>query len=394
MTVTMTTTDEQRDVPQALIGALFRHPEMLQPVMTDAGLAPHEVAMWARQVGAAPEIEKLAGWLSVGQQLDHYKPLLEVAGSHLRAGDLLEALPVFRWAYHVWRAAPGGDGKHHSDGAKLLALWGECLYRLNRPDDAQERWLHALTLVQDAETLVRLARTVERAGATQEYQAVLEEAMQCDLPGATALWQRWQRICETGGQGDTETRRHGDTETRRQGEDTCHATTWSGDAGREDAPGVAVLADVANLDQVCSDQYGVGRQLDYGRLLQAAGRHGPLQVKLAFVPDIPETLAIRQHLAQAGFQVDLKRPKRSAGRIVANADTAMAACAVRWASDPHVGRVELWTGDGDFLKVRDVIHQAWPDVVVVFRSFEVGTAAAIRQLEDAWEPIGPQYLQP
>ena len=66
---------------------------------------------------------------------------------------------------------------------------------------------------------------------------------------------------------------------------------------------------------------------------------------------------------------------------------------MRWASDPGIGRVELWTGDGDFLKVQEVIDQTWCDVAVVFRSFEVGTAVAIRRLGDGWEPIGPQYLQ-
>ena len=157
-------------------------------------------------------------------------------------------------------------------------------------------------------------------------------------------------------------------------------------------PAIAVMADVANLDMVCQDQYGAGRRLDYGRLLARARRHGPLQAPIAFVPDIPETLDVRRDLAHAGFEIDLKRPKRSHGRLVANADTAMAAAAVRWASDPQVGRVELWTGDGDFLKVREVVGEAWPDVAVTFRSFEVGTAGTIRRLGADWMSIGPEYL--
>lgn len=154
------------------------------------------------------------------------------------------------------------------------------------------------------------------------------------------------------------------------------------------------MADVANLDMVCRDQYGFGRRLDYGQLLRVAERLGPIRAKIAFVPDIPETLAVRQHLAQVGFEMDLKRPKRSNGRLVANADTAMAAAAVRWASDALTGRVELWTGDGDFLKVREVVAQTWPEVGVAFRSFEVGTAADIRRLGEDWIPIGSEYLQP
>jgi hypothetical protein len=331
--------------------------------------------MWARQVGAAPEIEKLAGWLSVGRQLGRYKPLLEVAGSHLRAGDLLEALPVFRWAYHVWRAAPLDSRKYRDDGLKLMTLWGECLYRLNLPTEAQKRWSRALTLIQDADSLTRLARTIERAGAAREYHALLDKARQLDLPGVARLWQRWQRI--TGAPVETPPVAAGPEHPQSV-----------------DSPGVAVMADVANLDLACGDQFGLGHRLDYGRLLQAAERHGPVRVKLAFVPDLPDTLAVRQHLRQVGFQIDLKRPKRSHGRIVANADTAMAAFAVRWASDPQIGRVELWTGDGDFLKVREAIHHAWTDVEVAFRSFEVVTAASIQRLEDAWEPIGPQYLRP
>jgi hypothetical protein len=153
------------------------------------------------------------------------------------------------------------------------------------------------------------------------------------------------------------------------------------------------MADVANLDLVCADQFGYGRRLEYGRLLRAAGRYGSVPVKIAFVPDMPETLAIREHLARVGFEIDLKRPKRSHGRLEANADTAMAAAAVRWATDAEVGRVELWTGDGDFLKVREVVGHARPEVTVAFRSFEVGTAAGIRRLGADWSPIGPGYLQ-
>ena len=378
MTQVKAAVDGQRDVPQALIHALFRYPEALQLVLDEAGLAPHEVAMWARQVGSAPEIEKLAGWLSVGWKSGHYKPLLEVASSHLRAGELLDALPVFRWAYRSWRAVPDASPKFRYDGVKLLALWGECLHRLNQPEEARKRWLWSLVLIQDADTLTRLARTIERTGAKDEYQAVLKEALQRGLPGAGALWQRWQRMATAG--------------VPEVLEAPASATAEPG-TPPPDAPGVAVMADVANLDMGCGDQYGFGRRLDYGRLLQAAEQRGRVQVKLAFVPDIPDTLAVREHLEQAGFELDLKRPKRSHGRIVANADTAMASFAVRWASDPQIGRVELWTGDGDFLKAREAINQAWPDVAVAFRSFEGGTATGIRRLGDAWSPIGPQYVK-
>jgi hypothetical protein len=153
------------------------------------------------------------------------------------------------------------------------------------------------------------------------------------------------------------------------------------------------MADVANLDMVCHDQYGFGRQLDYGRLLARARKHGLVQAQIAFVPDIPETRAVRRELIQAGFEIDLKRPKRSRGRLVANADTAMSAAAVRWASEPTVGRVELWTGDGDFVKVREVVAAAWPEVTVTFRSFAAGTAGAIRRLGRDWMSIGPEYLR-
>jgi hypothetical protein len=57
-----------------------------------------------------------------------------------------------------------------------------------------------------------------------------------------------------------------------------------------------------------------------------------------------------------------------------------------------VGRIELWTGDGDFLRVREAITQAWPEVDVAFRSFEAGTAPGIRLLGEDWEPIDPAYL--
>jgi len=383
MTLSMTLLEEQQDVPQTLIRALFHHPHTLQLALHEAGLAPRDLAMWARQQGTA-EIEKLAGWLSVGQRLGHHKPLLEVAASHLRSGDLLEALPVFRWAYRAWLTASNGHLVYRYDGFKLLTLWGECLYRLNQPDKALEKWLWALDVVPDEEALTRLARTIEGLGAVQAYETMLAEALRRQLPGAVTLGQRWQRVKNTPGPISLPLPKS-DPESRITNPEPRIPNSQSS---------VAVMADVANLDMVCRDQYGVGRRLDYGRLLQALERHGPVEVKTAFVPDIPETLAVRQHLAQVGFEIDLKRPKRSHGRIVANADTAMAATAVRWASETHMGRVELWTGDGDFLKVRKVVAEAWPQVVVSFRSFEVGTAAGIRRLGADWEPIVYEHLQP
>ncbi len=363
----------EHEVPQALIQALFRYPVALQTALDAAGVAPHELAMWARRAGNAPEIEKLAGWLSVGQQPGYYKPLLEVAAGHLRAGELLEALPVFRWAYYQWQGAPAEAPGRQSDGRKLFALWGECLQRLGQPVGAQDKWLHALQLVSDAEALTRLARVIERTGAATAYEAVLTAARDLALPGADALWQRWQRLTA--------------------------APPWEeldepapAAAPAADAPGVAVLADVANLELVCGDQFGYGRRLDYGRLLAAAERLGPVRARVAFVPDLPDTLPVREHLAQVGFKIELQRPKRSHGRIAANADAAMGAAAARWASEPGIGRVELWTGDGDFLPVRALLRQIWPHVTVAFRGFLAGTAAEIQRLEADWAAIGPQYL--
>ncbi len=371
-------TDSVQDVPQALIRALLRHPRALQSALTEAGLAPHDLAIWARGQGDLADVEKVAGWLAVSQRPGAYKPLLEVAGSHLRAGDLEAALPVFRWAYQAWQAAPGWRAAHRYDGAKLLALWGECLYRLDQSAEAQQRWLWALDVAPDAETLTRLARAIERAEAGDAYAVVLSEAVRRRLPGAAALQERWERI-------NALTAVESDASDAKAPQPQLSSRARRGTT--------AVLADVANLDLVCGEQFGYGRRLDYGRLLQAAEHYGPVVIKLACVPNVPDTLDVREHLIQAGFEIDLKRPKRSHGRIVANADTAMAAFAVRWASDPQIERLELWTGDGDFVKVREVVTQAWPEVAVAFRSFEIGTAAEIRQLEQDWLPIGVEYLQ-
>jgi len=362
------------DVPEVLIYALFRQPEALELVLADAGLPPHEVAMWARQTGVGAEIEQQAGWLSVAQQPGRYKPLLEVAGSHWRAGETLEALPVFRWAYQAWQQTAAQGGKYYSDGIKLLAQWGACLYQLEHVDAARQCWLRALNLIQDEEALGRLVQTIERAGAREDYEFVVGQALDAGLPGAQRLWQRWLRLQEA-------------DEAAKDNDETLPLPT-----PEPGAPGVAVLVDVANLDMVCRDQYGFERRVDYARLLQAAAQYGPVQVKMAFVPDIPDTLAVREQLAESGFVVDLLRPKRSHGRIVANADTAMAAYAARWASDPGVGRVELRTGDGDFLRAREAIKGAWPEVAVVFRSFAIGTAASIQALGEDWLPIAAAYL--
>lgn len=371
---------QEHDVPQALIQALFRYPVALQTALDAAGVAPHELAMWARRAGNAPEIEKLAGWLSVGRQPGYYKPLLEVAAGHLRAGELLEALPVFRWAYYQWQAAPADAPGRRPDGLKLFGLWGECLYRLGQPVGAQDKWLHGLRLVGDAEALTRLARVIERTGAAAQYEAVLTAARERMAPGAEALWQRWQRLTAT--------------PPWAEAAEPAPAAAPPADtaAGPHDGSALAVLADVANLELVCGDQFGYGRRPDYGRLLAAVERLGPVRAKVAFVPDLPDTLPVRDHLAEVGFTVELQRPKRSHGRIAANADAAMGATAARWASEPGIGRVELWTGDGDFLPVRALIRATWPHVAVAFRGFPAGTAAEIQRLEADWEPIGPQYL--
>lgn len=367
------------EVPQALIQALFRHPQALTTILDETGIPPHVVALWARQTGAAAEIEQQAGWLSVSRQPGYYKPLLEVAGSHLRAGELLEALPVFRWAYQVWQSANGQDRRYAAEGVKLLAQWGVCLQRLEQGEAARQRWLQALSLIRDTDTLARLLATLERWADPESYRMVLEQALRRDLPGARRLWQRWQRLQRA-------------QEATGIDNTAVQPATVTSSTGQH-TPGVAVLADVANLDMVCRDQYGVHYRPDYARLLALAAQTGDLQARLAFVPDIPETLAVREHLEDAGFVVDLLTPKRSHGRMVANADTAMAAFAVRWASDPSIGRLELWTGDGDFLRVRDAVQQVWPEMTVAFRSFEVGTAAGIRRLGADWTPIEANYVE-
>lgn len=308
-----------------------------------------------------------------------YRPLLELATNLLRRGEFSAALPLLCRAHHALRTITDGPPSPSYDGSKILALWGECLYRLGQSAQALQRWLEALDLVPDGDTFARLTRTIERAGAVHEYGIVLKEGCTRGVPGALALWQRWQ----------------GQTITLTQdGADPKGLPAFPRSGPFPAHPGVAVMADVANLDLSCGEQYGWEVCLDYGRLLREAGRHGVLRARVAFVPNLVETLAVRQRLLQAGFTLDLKQPKMSHGRLTANADTAMAAAAVRWASDAHIGRVELWTGDGDFIKVREVIQESWPHVSVVFRSLAQGTAAAIRHLAADWMAIGPEYLLP
>jgi len=359
------------NIPEVLIQALFHHPQTLSAILDETGVPPHHVALWARQSGTAAELEQQAGWLSVSRQPGNYKPLLEVAGSYLRAEELLEALPVFRWAYQRWQAANRQDHRHTQEGVKLLTQWGLCLYRLEQPVAARRRWAQALQLIRTPETLQHTLAVLERWVTPRDYQVVLEQALWRGLPGAQRLWRRWSRL------------------QTAQKQKSSGATPQPQTAPRPAAPqpGTAVLADVANLDMVCREQYGAQQRPDYARLLALAGRAGTLKARLAFVPDIPATRAVRERLAEIGFVVDLLTPKRSHGRRVANADTAMAAFAVRWASEPDITRLELWTGDGDFLRVCDAVQQAWPAITIAFRSFEVGTAAAIQQLGEHWHPI-------
>jgi hypothetical protein len=385
---------DHSNIPQAVMQALVRHPQALSQILDEAGVAPHEVALWARQAGIEGDIEQRAGWLSVGKRPGAYKPLLELAGSHLRGQALVEALPLFRWAFLAWRDADPGSARYYADGAKLLAQWGACLYRLGQGGEARRRWLEALNAIRTEEDLGRLLRMIEACEATRDYDIIIEQALRRNLPGAGGLWRRWQRLQDGTVDAHAESRDsitpEGVPDSHVIGHD--EATTDAAATGGV-ATGIAVMADVANLDMVCRDQYGYQQRLDYGRLLAASARRGPVRAKIAFVPDIPETRETQAHLEEAGFTVDLLTPKRSHGRLAANADTAMAAYAVRWASSDEVGRLELWTGDGDFLRVRDAVQQAWPEVVVAFRSFEVGTAAAIKALGSAWEPIAASTLR-
>lgn len=359
----------QQEIPRIVLHALFRHPHLLQQVLDTAALSPREVAVWAREEGGKPDIEKLAGWMAVGQHPDHYPSLLEVANSHLRDGELLTALPVLRWAYQVWRNAPERGPRYDAAGVQLLACWGECLYRLGQAEAARLSWLQALNFTRDAATLQSLLQSIERSDASQDLNLILEQAVHRAIPGAAKAQARAEPA---------------------PGSTLPAAPPVA--APLKQVPGIAVLADVANLDMVCRDQYGFWARPHYGQLLRTVLVHGPVRVKLAFIPDIPQTVSSQRQLEAQGFTLDLLRPKRSHGRWVANADTAMAAFAVRWAGDAGIHRVELWTGDGDFLRVYDAIRQAWPQVAVVFRSFATGTAVGIQALDKGWIPINEQCV--
>ena len=333
-----------------------------------------------RHLGAPQRSREALGLASNG--FSRFGPHMELAVSHLRAGEDELAAPAFHRAYQAWRALPR-QHKQRYDGAQLLSLWGQCLFRLGHVAPAQQCWIEALTLVPDDATLRLLLRTVLQCAGPETCQTILREARERLVPGAAQLWHQY--LCD---EAKPEPLRGSHAVPQEQA-----AQVRSVPAPTEQSA-LAIMADVANLDLSCSDQYGPGHRPDYGRLLHWANRHGPLRACMAFVPNIPQTLAVRDHLHKAGFEVDSLRPKRSHGRLSANADTAMASYAVRWASDPQVGRLELWTGDGDFLRVREAVQNAWPNVHVVFRSFDVGTALGIRQLGRSWQPIGWQFVEP
>lgn len=358
------------DVPRALTGALFCHPRALNTLLDETGIAPTQAIRWAREIGLPSKDVRIAGWLAVGRRPGDHTLLLELAESYLRSGDHAEALPLLRWAYNAWLDGGGFVGPHTGDGMLLLAQQGVCLYHLAQEDEARRCWLLALNQVRTPEELSFLLRVIEGSGAQHDRALIAEQAELREL-GAPQLQTLEEKAVP-----------------RRGGHILAHPEREHTVVERA----VAVFADVANLDMVCREQYGYGYRLDYGQLLQSTQACGPFKVRLAFVPEIPQTRAVRAHLLASGFEVDLLRPKRSHGRRVANADTAMAAYAVRWAGDPEVGRIELWTGDGDFLRVREAITQAWPEVDVAFRSFEAGTATGIRLLGEDWEPIDPAYL--
>lgn len=152
----------------------------------------------------------------------------------------------------------------------------------------------------------------------------------------------------------------------------------------------AVFADVQNIYYTTRDAYG--RAFDYRKLWQIVSSQGPITHAFAYAIDRGDAQQqkFQSALRHIGFEVKLKPLiKRADGSAKGDWDVGITIDIMDTA--PHVDRVVLLSGDGDFELLMDKIRADYNVYAEVY-GVSTLTANALIDSADAYHPIDYNLL--
>ena len=152
----------------------------------------------------------------------------------------------------------------------------------------------------------------------------------------------------------------------------------------------AVFADVQNIYYTTRDVYG--RAFDYRKLWQIVSSQGPITHAFAYAIDRGDAQQqkFQSALRHIGFEVKLKPLiKRADGSAKGDWDVGITIDIMDTA--PHVDRVVLLSGDGDFELLMDKIRADYNVYAEVY-GVSTLTAKALIDSADAYHPIDYNLL--
>ena len=152
----------------------------------------------------------------------------------------------------------------------------------------------------------------------------------------------------------------------------------------------AVFADVQNIYYTTRDAYG--RAFDYRKLWQIVSSQGPITHAVAYAIDRGDAQQqkFQSALRHIGFEVKLKPLiKRADGSAKGDWDVGITIDIMDTA--PHVDRVVLLSGDGDFELLMDKIRADYNVYAEVY-GVSTLTAKALIDSADAYHPIDYNLL--
>ena len=152
----------------------------------------------------------------------------------------------------------------------------------------------------------------------------------------------------------------------------------------------AVFADVQNIYYTTRDVYG--RAFDYRKLWQIVSSQGPITHAFAYAIDRGDAQQqkFQSALRHIGFEVKLKPLiKRADGSAKGDWDVGITIDIMDTA--PHVDRVVLLSGDGDFELLMEKIRADYNVYAEVY-GVSTLTAKALIDSADAYHPIDYNLL--
>lgn len=152
----------------------------------------------------------------------------------------------------------------------------------------------------------------------------------------------------------------------------------------------AVFADVQNIYYTTRDAYG--RAFDYRKLWQIVSSQGPITHAFAYAIDRGDAQQqkFQSALRHIGFEVKLKPLiKRADGSAKGDWDVGITIDIMDTA--PHVDRVVLLSGDGDFELLMEKIRADYNVYAEVY-GVSTLTAKALIDSADAYHPIDYNLL--